>query len=598
MSVKRERNSLKTIWFFLKPYKKSLALLLFLAVVTGVLETVNIAVLYPILTLSLGVQSGLSSNPLLILMQDIVNILPISDAVVAYCVLFIILVVLAFISGVMLVFISVRIASKAVENNQNRIFDKYINSDYQFFIDNKQGELLYNSYRAPSYIGPLVNVLTRYSAEIILSITVFILLLSISWKGTVLVILGVLGYYGFTRYLSLKVSYIAGTAQYQASQRQNVLLNEYLTGVKQIKLFQTFPYWRTQFSDALRAFWEFWRKHTLWQQTPPLMLNLFLLSSVAIIVIVIKIQNPVGFTAIIPVFGTFAFAILKLAPRVAGFANYQMQIMNALPNLEVVSGVLRDERYTTIRDGNKNLERIDSNIEFKDVRFAYKGRDVVLDNVSLSIQRNKKTAIVGKSGSGKSTVLNLLLQLYDVNQGDIYIDSMSIKEYNIFSVLEKVGYVDQETFIYNASVKDNIAFGREYPMSEIMEAAGLANAHDFIQQLPEGYDTLVGDRGIKLSGGEKQRIAIARAMIRKPEILILDEATSSLDNVSEKVVQEAIDRVAQGCTTLIIAHRLSTIRNADMIYVLDSGKIVESGTHRQLMNQKGEYWGLYNIQER
>jgi len=309
-------------------------------------------------------------------------------------------------------------------------------------------------------------------------------------------------------------------------------------------------------------------------------------------------QNPVGFASAIPVFGTFAFAILRLAPKVSSFASYQMQIMNALPNLELVAGVLSDDRYITIKSGSKNFQRVNSNIEFRNVKFAYRGRDSVLDGVSLKVERNKMTAIAGTSGSGKSTIVNLLLQLYAVDKGDIYIDNMSIKEYNVPSILEKIGYVDQETFVYNASVKDNIAFGKEYPMPEIVEAAKLANAHEFIQQLPEGYGTLVGDRGMKLSGGEKQRIAITRAMIRKPEILILDEATSALDNVSEKVVQEAIDKVAQGCTTLIIAHRLSTIRNADTIYVLDQGKIVESGTHQQLMNQQGKYWELYNIQER
>ena len=589
---------MKTIWFFLKPYKKSLTFLLFLTVVAGIFETVYIAVLYPLLTLSLDIQSGLGGNPFLILVDNLVEMVPINDALIAYCVVFIILVVLSFLFGMMLMLLSVWVASKIVEDNQQKIFDKYIESDYQYFIDNKQGELLYNSSRAPAHVGPLVTVLTRFAAEMMLSIIILILLFSISWKGTILVVIGAIGYYLFGRYISLKVSYIVGTGQYLAAQRQGVILNEFLTGVKQIRVFQTFPHWGTQFGETVREFWGLWRKHNRWLQTLPLTLSLVMFSAIAIVVIIMKIQNPAGFLSIIPVFGTFAFAIFRLAPRVSGFAKYRMQIMHALPDLELVSKILKDDRYSTTKNGSKNFQGVNSNIEFKNVNFAYQGRDTVLDGISLKVERNKMTAIAGTSGSGKSTIVNLLLQLYAVDKGDIYIDNMSIKEYNIFSVLEKIGYVDQETFIYNASVKDNIAFGREYPMPEIMEAAKLANAHDFIEHLPEGYDTLVGDRGAKLSGGEKQRIAIARAMVRKPEILILDEATSSLDNVSEKVVQEAIDKIAQGCTTLIIAHRLSTIRNADVIYVLDKGKIVESGTHEQLMNQQGKYWGLYNIQER
>ncbi|UCH72146.1 MAG: ATP-binding cassette domain-containing protein, partial [Thermoplasmatales archaeon] len=207
------------------------------------------------------------------------------------------------------------------------------------------------------------------------------------------------------------------------------------------------------------------------------------------------------------------------------------------------------------------------------------------------------TALVGPSGSGKSTIVNLLLRLYDVKEGGVYIDNLNIKDYDIFSFLQKVGFVGQETFIYNASIKENIAFGGEYTDFEIMDAARLANADEFIENFPDGYDTIVGDQGMRLSGGEKQRIAIARAMIRKPEILILDEATSSLDNVSENTVQKAINKVSKNCTTFIIAHRLSTIQNADIINVLDKGKIVEKGTHEELIRKKGRYWDLHNIQK-
>ena len=193
--------------------------------------------------------------------------------------------------------------------------------------------------------------------------------------------------------------------------------------------------------------------------------------------------------------------------------------------------------------------------------------------------------------------MNLLLRLFDVQQGGLFIDEVNIKDYNIFSFLKKVGCVSQESFIYNASIKENIAFGGEYTDEEIIAAASLSNADEFIQKLPDGYDTIVGDRGLRLSGGEQQRLAIARAMVRKPEILILEEATSSLDNISEGMVQKAINNVSKNCTTFIIAHRLSTIQNADMIYVLDNGKIVESGTHGELLKKKGKYWELYTKQK-
>lgn len=271
--------------------------------------------------------------------------------------------------------------------------------------------------------------------------------------------------------------------------------------------------------------------------------------------------------------------------------------MQILPQVEAVYELIKDKTYSTIVNGDQHFSGLSKGIKFDHVTFTHKDRDELLNDFTLDIQKDQITAMVGPSGSGKSTVVNLLLRLHDVENGAVYIDETNIKDIDIFTFLRKVGFVSQETFIYNASVKDNISFGCDYSDEEVINAAKLANADEFIQQLPQGYDTVVGDRGMRLSGGEKQRIAIARAMIRKPEVLILDEATSSLDNISEKLVQLAINKVSKNCTTFIIAHRLSTIRNADMIHVLDEGKIVESGSHKQLLSKKGAYWDLYNIQK-
>jgi ATP-binding cassette subfamily B protein/subfamily B ATP-binding cassette protein MsbA len=419
----------------------------------------------------------------------------------------------------------------------------------------------------------------------------------LSWKGTALIIVGGIGYYYLTKYLSTRVSYAAGAKQLESGQKETVVVTEFTSGIKQIKVFEVFPYWKKQFDNAIKTYWFNYKRSYFWARIPEILVILLLYLSIGSSVVFIKLTNPSGFITAIPVIGTFAFAVFIILPKISKLGSYRMDLMVVLPNLEAIFRMLKDATYSKIKNGNKEFTGLNSGIELRNAKFAYKDRDVLLDNVSLKIKKDKITALVGASGSGKSTVVNLMLRLHDVNDGGVYIDDVNIKEFDIFSFLKKVGYVSQETFIYNASIRDNIAFGGEYTEPKIIEAAKLANADEFIQQLPEKYDTTVGDRGMKISGGEKQRIAIARAMIRKPEILILDEATSSLDNISENTVQKAINKISKSCTTLIIAHRLSTIQNADIIYVIDKGKIVESGMHTELLKKKGKYWDLYSIQK-
>ena len=233
------------------------------------------------------------------------------------------------------------------------------------------------------------------------------------------------------------------------------------------------------------------------------------------------------------------------------------------------------------------------------VSFAYDDKGNVITDLSFSVKPGEVIAIVGPSGAGKSTIANLLPRFYDVNKGDIKIDGHSVREVTLDSLREQVGIVPQETMLFNGSVYNNILYGRlDATKEEIEAAAKAANAHDFIMQLTDGYETKLGDRGVNLSGGQRQRIAIARAILKNPRILILDEATSALDTESERVVQEALDRLMVGRTSFVIAHRLSTVKNADKILVLEKGNLVESGTHDELLALDGLYAHLYKIQYR
>jgi subfamily B ATP-binding cassette protein MsbA len=231
------------------------------------------------------------------------------------------------------------------------------------------------------------------------------------------------------------------------------------------------------------------------------------------------------------------------------------------------------------------------------VDFGYDPGELVLHNISLTIEQGKMTALVGASGAGKSTLADLIPRFYDPTQGKILIDGVDLREFDINSVRRRLAVVSQDTFIFNTSVRNNIAYALEGVDEEaIREAARLANALEFIEDMPEGFETQLGDRGVRLSGGQRQRIAIARALLRNPEILILDEATSALDSVSERLIQESLEKLSVGRTVIAIAHRLSTIVRADKVVVLEQGHIVEQGTYDELLQQHGKLWQYHQMQ--
>mgnify|MGYP001799866278 CR=1 FL=1 len=251
----------------------------------------------------------------------------------------------------------------------------------------------------------------------------------------------------------------------------------------------------------------------------------------------------------------------------------------------------------TISHGGLSHKTIRGNIQFEDITFAYPGRSPVLSQFSLHIPAESTIGIVGATESGKSTLVKLLLRFYDIQQGRILIDGGDIRDMNLFDLRRHIGWVSQDVFLFHGTVAENIAYGSfDASHDQIIQAAKAAEAHDFIQQLPQGYNTVVGERGQKLSGGQRQRIAIARTILKNPPILVLDEATSAVDNETEAAIQKSLQTITQNRTTIVIAHRLSTIRHADCIYVMAQGQLSESGTHEQLLTQAGVYASLWQIQ--
>jgi subfamily B ATP-binding cassette protein MsbA len=294
----------------------------------------------------------------------------------------------------------------------------------------------------------------------------------------------------------------------------------------------------------------------------------------------------------------FLFILVRLTEPLRSINAIRHELTAEIPSLiKIDQVILKAKNAQHIKNGNIPFQSIQSTLDFDDVSFSYRDNCPVLKNISLTILKNEMIAFVGMSGGGKSTIIDLLLRIIEPTTGRILINKIELNQYEIKSYHEKVGVVSQDTFIFNDSVLNNICYGvNKIDRDLAVESAKIANAHEFIIALPQGYETTLGDRGVQISGGEKQRIAIARAIYRNPEILVFDEATSALDSESEKTIQQAINNLRSKYTMIMVAHRLSTVVNADRLYVIENGEIIEHGTHQQLLDKKTRYASYYQIQ--
>ncbi|MEM9979698.1 MAG: heterocyst formation ABC transporter subunit HepA, partial [Cyanobacteria bacterium P01_D01_bin.2] len=294
---------------------------------------------------------------------------------------------------------------------------------------------------------------------------------------------------------------------------------------------------------------------------------------------------------------TFLFVLIRTTPLVSSLNGTRVGFIASQGALHAVTELLKREDKPYFKDGQRLFERLQRSIDLVSVDFSYVPGEPVLHDITLSIKRGETTALVGTSGAGKTTLADLISRFYDPTRGQILIDGVDLRELKINSLRHRMAIVSQDTFIFNATVGENIVYGMENASdTDIIEAARLANALEFIQDLPNGFATVLGERGVRLSGGQRQRIAIARALLRDPEILILDEATSALDSVTERLIQESLERLSKGRTVIAIAHRLSTIANADKVVVLEKGRIVEQGNYQNLLQERGKLWKYHQMQ--
>lgn len=294
---------------------------------------------------------------------------------------------------------------------------------------------------------------------------------------------------------------------------------------------------------------------------------------------------------------TFFFILIRVAPAIQDINGTIAFLSTLNGSLDNVKHLLESDNQTYFQNGSTKFTRLNRSVDIVSVDFGYEPTNLVLHNITLTLEKGKTTALVGASGAGKTTLADLLPRFYDPTQGHIFIDGVDLKDLDIYSLRKNMAIVSQDTFIFNTSVWNNIAYGTlNASEAEIKQAARLANALEFIEDMPQGFNTQLGDRGVRLSGGQRQRIAIARALLRDPQILILDEATSALDSLSERLIQESLEKLSVGRTVIAIAHRLSTIAKADKVVVLEGGYIVEQGKYQDLLQLRGKLWKYHQMQ--
>ncbi len=483
-----------------------------------------------------------------------------------------------------------------VRDLRRQLFSKLLDLPMSWFSEKRKGDVIARMTTDVTEVEwSIMNTLESAFREPVLILFFLVAMMSISFPLTLFVLI----------LLPLTGAIIGGIGKSlkkpsRAAQDQVgwiiSLIEESLGGLRIVKGFNAEHYQQERFETAIQ---EHYRLQTSALNRRDLSSPLSEFLGILVVAVVLWFGGKMVITGEFSgeVFIGFILIFANLINPVKAFANSYYYIQRGIASMERIEGLLEAKSNITENPGSAPVSILEHSVEYQNVDFSYQQAQVVLNNINLNIPKGQVLALVGQSGSGKSTLVDLLPRFYDVTGGAIFIDGRDIRSMSLRDLRGLLGIVTQESILFHDTVYRNIAFGVENATEEAVEnAAKVANAHEFISALPHGYQTMIGDRGLKLSGGERQRLTIARAVLRNPPILILDEATSSLDTESEKLVQEALSNLMRNRTTVVIAHRLSTIQHADQIAVMQDGRIVERGNHPELMAHNGVYRRLVEMQ--
>ena len=601
---KTPENIYSKIFVFIKPYIGLILFAISMNTIFSALNTFTIALIKPVFQIIFDTQtqevaqSGYFLDNLKDNFYATISKLVISSGGIAKSLLNLsFIIIIAFILKNVFKYIASVITAKfeegIVKSIRDKVFSKLINLSIGYFSNQKQGNLIsLIANETTALSSASISAFSTILREGIQVILFAILLLAISLELTLIS--------SATAFVSLILLRISRKYLTRYANRMQSAMSDYTTtmqesfyGIRIVKAYSAENHIIKKFLKDTSNFLTSSVKHRKIMALVPAFNEVFAIAALTFVLYFGGMQvmnNQLSSDDLM----LFLFSLFSIMSPITTVIHSFTQFPRGKVAAEKLFAILDYEE--TIKSGSIKEINFQKSIVFKSVSFSY-DKNEVIENINFELPKGRKIAFVGSSGSGKSTILDLLIRFYDPNLGSILLDGKNIKEFNLESYRKLFGIVSQETMLFNDSIENNIRFGRnEYTLEQVQQAAKMANADGFIQKLEMKYKTEIGDRGVQLSGGERQRIAIARALLSNPKILIFDEATSALDNESEKIVQNAINEILKDKTAVMVAHRLSTIVNADVIYVLQNGKIVEKGNHSELISLNGIYRKLYELQ--
>jgi ABC-type multidrug transport system fused ATPase/permease subunit len=573
---------MRILKFFIEVFNKFPFLIIsniMLLIVVGILDAASIITVTPLVDFMIHPDSN-NLSTITIKINAILKTIGIPVTLLSLMVIFLFFNILRSIFFILSKYFLLTTRIKFIREMMIGTFEDFFNSQWYFFSSNSQGILINTFSREMERVAEALGSIAGFFANVVQIIFYFAVPFYVTWKVSTVSLV--------SAFICVAPLFLLGKISYNFGSKITSTANQLITVIAEslgsAKVILGYGNQHKSISNLSNAFDRHYKAtikaSTLESSIPIIYFPLGMICLVSTLLYSRSIGVPLSETVAV------LYSLMKSVPLIGELSRARNSLEIFYPSYEQIKRLRENAKRLKQITGPIKFQEISHEIVFENVSFAYPGCSNVLNYINAKIPKGKMIAFVGESGAGKSTLIDMLMGFHEPSTGKIKIDNIPIEEFDIYSLRQRIGYVPQDALLFNMSVRDNLLWSNnEASENDIFTACELARAHEFIQRSPDGYDTIVGDRGVRLSGGEIQRVALARAILRKPEILILDEATSSLDSNSEQLIQESIESIAKYTTIVVIAHRLSTIKNADYVYVLSNGAIVEEGNYKELTNQ-------------